>query len=135
MTLFDSLKLGHIGCAFASVGGFVLRGSWMLSGNPRLRHPVTRVLPHAIDTLLLASAVGMLLIWGVSPLQLGWLTAKLLALSAYIALGMLALRFGRTRRQRATAWVLALVAALYMFSVAFTKNPLGPVYLLGAASG
>ena len=116
MTLFESLKLVHLSCAFVSVGGFFLRGCWMLTGNSRLRWRITRTLPHVIDTLLLASAVGMLLIWRVSPLDVDWLSAKLLALLLYIALGMVALRFGRTRRQRATAWSLALCAVGYMFA-------------------
>ena len=77
----------------------------------------------------------MLLVWGVSPLQLDWLSAKLVALLVYIGLGMVALRFGRTRRHRATALLLALCSAVYMFSVAYTKNPLGPLGLLGVAPG
>jgi uncharacterized membrane protein SirB2 len=135
VTLFDSLKLVHVCCAFISVGGFVLRGSWMLTGNPLLRRRLTRVLPHVIDTLLLSSAIGMLLVWGVSPFQLDWLSAKLVALLVYIGLGMVALRFGRTRRHRATALLLALCSAVYMFSVAYTKNSLGPLGLFGVAPG
>ena len=134
MTLFDGLKLVHVSCAFISIGGFFLRGCWMMTGNPRLRRRATRVLPHAVDTLLLASAIGMLVIWGVSPLQVDWLSTKLFALLLYIALGMIALRFGRTRRQRTAAWVLALGAALYMLSVAYAKDPLGPWHLIGSAT-
>lgn len=135
MTLIENLKLIHVSCAFISVSGFVLRGYWMLTGDARLQRRLTRVLPHVIDTLLLASAVGMLLILQISPLQSGWLSAKLLALLVYIVLGMVALRFGRTTRQRTTAWVLALCVAMYMFSVAYAKNPAGPWQLLRAASG
>lgn len=130
MSLFEVLKLVHVSCAFLSVTGFALRGFWMMTGNPRLRRRVTRVLPHTIDTLLLATALGMLWLWGISPLQLGWLTAKLLALLLYIVLGMVALRFGRTRRVKITAWLLALCCAGYMLSVAYTKNPLGPLLLV-----
>jgi uncharacterized membrane protein SirB2 len=132
VTLFESLKLVHVSCAFVSVSGFALRGYWMLTGDARLRQRVTRVLPHTIDSLLLGSAIGMLLIWGISPLQIGWLSAKLVALLLYILLGMIALRFGRTRRQRATALVLALCTAVYMLLVAYTKQASGPWYLLGA---
>lgn len=132
MTPFEGLKLVHVSCAFLSIGGFALRGFWMLTGNSNLRRRVTRILPHTVDTVLLASALGMLWIWGVSPLDVGWLTAKLVALLLYIALGMIALRFGRTHRQRVTAWVLALCSAVYMLSVAYSKSPLGPLHFLGA---
>lgn len=127
MTLFAALKLLHMGCAFASISGFALRGYWLLSGNPLLRTPPARILPHCIDTLLLASALGMLVIWGVSPLALGWLSAKLAALLLYIALGMVALRFAKTRKAQCTAWLLALACAGYILSVAYTKQPLGPL--------
>ncbi len=135
MTPFDGLKLVHVSCAFVSIAGFFLRGYWMLTDNPRLGRSATRILPHVVDTLLLASAIGMLLIWRVSPLEEAWLSAKLLALLFYIALGMIALRFGRNRRQRSAAWVLALGVAAYMLSVAYAKDPLGPWRLLGMATG
>ena len=130
MTLFESLKLVHVSCAFVSISGFFLRGYWMLTGDARLRLRVTRVVPHVIDTLLLASAVGMLVVWRVSPFEFDWLSAKLIALLLYIVLGMIALRFGRTGAQRATAWVLALGAAAYIICVAYTRDPRGPWYLL-----
>jgi uncharacterized membrane protein SirB2 len=130
VTLFEGLKLVHVSCAFISIAGFSLRGYWMLTGDSRLRLRVTRIVPHVIDTLLLASAVGMLLIWGVSPLKVDWLSAKLVALLLYILLGMIALRFGRTGLQRTMAWVLALCAAAYIICVAYTRDPMGPWYLL-----
>mgnify|MGYP003625703866 CR=1 FL=1 len=122
MTLFAVLKTLHVSCALLSVGGFALRGFWMLSDNQRLRKPSARILPHIIDTVLLGSAIGMLLVWQVSPFSVTWLAAKLFALLLYIVLGMVALRFGRTRSQRGVAFVLALVTAAYMFAVALTKD-------------
>jgi uncharacterized membrane protein SirB2 len=125
VTLFDGLKTLHIGCALLSIGGFTLRGYWMLTDNPRLRLRQTRILPHVIDSLLLASAIAMLVIWQVWPQQVDWLSVKLVALLVYIALGMVALRFGNTIRVRCTAWLLALLVAAFIVSVAYTKNPLG----------
>jgi len=125
VTPFDWLKLVHVSCAGLSISGFALRGYWMLTNNPLRQRRLTRVLPHIIDTLLLGSAVGMLVIWQVSPLQMGWLSAKIIALLLYIGLGMVAFRFGRTRRVRLSAWVLALFSAAYIVSVAYSKNPLG----------
>ena len=133
MTLFAALKLIHMSCAFLSISGFTLRGYWMLSGNPLLRSRATRVVPHIIDSLLLATAVGMLFIWRVSPLQVDWLCAKIVALLAYIGLGMVALRFAKTTRVRTIAWLLALCCAGYIIVVAYTKNPMGFMVLLPGA--
>jgi len=114
-------------CAFCSIGGFALRGYWMITDNPHLRLRLTRVLPHINDTVLLGSAIAMLVIWEANPFALGWLTAKIVALLAYIGLGMVAFRFGKTRRARLVAFGLALVTAGYIVSVAYTKSPLGPL--------
>ena len=125
MSNFELLKLVHMSCAFLSIGGFSLRGYWMITDNPRLRRRATRVLPHILDTLLLGSAIGMLVIWQMNPLALGWLSAKIIALLVYIGLGMVAFRFGRTQRVRMAAFGLALLTAGYIVAVAYTKSPLG----------
>lgn len=125
MTLFDGLKALHIVCALLSIAGFTLRGYWMITENPRLQLRLTRVLPHLVDSLLLASAIAMLIIWQVWPQQIDWLSVKLVALLVYIALGMVALRFGKTVRVRRSAWLLALLVAVFIVSVAYTKDPMG----------
>lgn len=123
--MLASLYVIHVGCALLSVSGFALRWYWRLTDDPRLASTVAKRLPHIIDTVLLGSAVGMLVIWRVWPWQADWLLAKIIALLVYIGLGMVALRFGRTRSQRAVAGVMALFAAAYIVTVAFTKSPLG----------
>ena len=125
MTLFGVLKLIHMGCAFLSIAGFTLRGYWMLTGSAMLRRRLAKRLPHVIDTLLLGTAIGMLFIWRVSPFEVNWLTAKIVALLVYIGLGMVALRFGRSRKVRVNAWLLALATVLYIVSVAYSKTPMG----------
>ena len=130
MSLFSLLKLIHISCALVSVSGFALRGYWALMDNPLRRHRLVRVLPHAVDTLLLGTAVAMLSIWDVSPLQLPWVTAKILALLLYIGLGMAVMRFARTAGGRLAAYVAALATAGYIIAVAFTHSAWGPLAAL-----
>ena len=127
---FEGLKLLHVSSAILSISGFALRGYWMLSDNPLLTRRLAKVLPHVIDTLLLGSAVGMLLLLNISPFQYDWLSAKIIALLRYIALGLVALRFGRTRRVRAAAYGMALLTAGYIVAVACTRSALGPLALL-----
>ncbi len=125
MANFELLKVVHVSCAFLSIAGFSLRGYWMISEDPRLRSSLTRVLPHLLDTLLLGSAIGMLLVWRTNPLAIGWLSAKIAALLLYIGLGMVAFRFGRTPKARIAAFAMALLTAFYIVTVAYTKSPLG----------
>ncbi len=130
MTLESFLKLIHVTCAFVSIAGFALRGYWMAVDSPLLQQRAAKVLPHVIDTLLLGSALALLLVLHLSPLTQPWLSAKIIALSLYIGLGMVALRFGRTKKTRVSAYLMALLCAVYMISVAYSKSPLGFLQLL-----
>jgi uncharacterized membrane protein SirB2 len=117
------LKQVHVACAALSFTGFLVRGVWMLRDSPLLAARWVRIAPHVNDTVLLASAIAMAIMSGQYPLQQGWLTAKVVALAAYIALGMLALRPGRRRAVRAAAWIGALAVFLYIVAVALTRTP------------
>jgi uncharacterized membrane protein SirB2 len=113
----------HIACAALSIAGFAARGALMLGGSPLLQRRFVRVAPHVVDTLLLASAVWLAWFLGQVPFVHGWITAKVLALLAYIVLGSIALKRGRTKRMRAAALAAALAVAAYIVAVALARNP------------
>lgn len=122
----DYYALKHTHMTFVALSGalFLLRGLWMLSDSARLQQRWVRVAPHVVDTLLLASAIGLAVWSGQYPLQAPWLSAKLVALVVYIGLGTLALKRGRTPRVRTLAFAAALACFGYIIAVALTKNPL-----------
>jgi len=97
---FAALKAIHIATAAISYALFFVRGIWILAGSPLLERRWVRVVPHVNDTVLLAAAIWMTLILHEYPGTHAWLSAKLAGLVAYIALGMVALRFGKTWRVR-----------------------------------
>jgi uncharacterized membrane protein SirB2 len=115
----------HVATAAASVALFGVRSGWMLCSPQRLRSRWVRIVPHAIDTVLLASAIGLAVMIGNYPGTHGWLTAKVLGLTGYIVLGSIALKRGRTTRIRVAAFVGALALFAYIVSVAITKSPAG----------
>ena len=117
------LKYLHVGLAAVSVGGFLLRGLWMLAGSDALARRWVRVAPHVIDTALLATGVWMAWRLDVSPLTHPWFAAKMVALLVYIGAGVMALRAGRGRRVRVTALVVAVAAAAYIVGVAIYRTP------------
>jgi uncharacterized membrane protein SirB2 len=125
MSTYLALKHLHLTTVILSFALFVLRGLWMLVDSPQLQRRWVRIAPHLIDTVLLASAIGLTLILQQYPFVNSWLTAKVLALIAYIVLGGIALRRGPTRTIRAAAWVAALATFGYIVSVALTRDPLG----------
>ncbi|MDH5534575.1 MAG: SirB2 family protein [Betaproteobacteria bacterium] len=118
------LKAAHVICAALSYTLFFVRGVWMIRSSPLLARRWVRIAPHVIDTVLLASAIAMLVLLSVNPFSTPWLAAKLVGLVAYIALGMVALRRGRTRGGRIAAWVAAQAVFFYMVAVALTKSSL-----------
>ena len=81
-----------------------------------------RVLPHVVDTVLLASAIALAVMIRQYPLAHDWLTAKVFGLIAYIVLGTIALKRGRTRAVRITAFWSALLVFAYIVAVAITKS-------------
>lgn len=119
-----TLKLIHISCVAMSYMLFVVRGVWMLRQAPLLRQRWVRVVPHAVDTALLTSAIAMAVTIRQYPLVADWLTAKVVALVCYIALGMIALRFGRSRGLRLAAWLAAQAVFFYIVAVALARDPL-----------
>ncbi len=121
---YEAVKVIHVGAAAVSLALFVLRGSWMLGAPARLDRRWVRIVPHVIDTVLLASALWLAWQLGAQGTR-GWLAAKLAGLAVYIALGAIALKRGRTRATRTAAFVVALATFGYIVSVAVTKSPLG----------
>ena len=122
-----TLKSVHAGSAFASLTLFVTRGAWMMSAPERLQQRWVKVVPHVVDTVLLASAI--VLVWqlgGLVPLKTqSWLVAKIVALLAYVVLGSIALKRGRTRAIRLVAFFAAIAVFGYIVSVAIEKSPSG----------
>lgn len=121
---YTLLKYLHVGCVALSGAGFLVRGVWMLQASPLLARRWVRVAPHVVDTVLLASAIALASLIGQYPLMQGWLSAKLLGLFAYIVLGAIALKRGRTRAIRIAAFCGALLVFAYIVAVATTKSVL-----------
>ena len=119
------LRNVHIGCAILTIALFVLRGALMLAESPRLNGALLRYLPHVVDTVLLTTALMLTTVIRQYPFSTGWLTAKVVLLVAYIVLGSIALKRGRTRAVRVAAFVAALATIGFLVSVARAHDPLG----------
>jgi uncharacterized membrane protein SirB2 len=117
-----SLKHFHMSCAALSGSLFLLRGAWMLRASSMLQRRWVRIAPHVVDTLLLASAIGLAAWSQQYPGQQPWLTAKVCALLGYIVLGTIALKRGRTEGQRGAAFAGALALFGYIVLAAVTKK-------------
>lgn len=122
MAIYPAVKALHVTCAMMSIAGFAVRGALMLAGSPLPGRRFVRVAPHVVDTVLLASAVWLAWFLGQVPFVQSWITAKVLALFVYIALGMVAMRPGRSRKRRGAAFAAALAVAAYIVAVALRRS-------------
>ena len=120
-----ALRSVHIACAMLTITLFVLRGGLMLANSPWQQNVVLRYLPHAVDTVLLTTALMLTSVIHQYPFAAGWLTTKVVLLVVYIVLGSIALKRGRTKQIRVAAFVAALVTIGYLVSVARAHHPLG----------
>ncbi len=122
--MYIALKFIHIATVILSITGFAIRGVWMLRDSPWRRNKWVKVLPHVNDTLLLVAGIVLAVRIQQYPFVHGWLTAKMLALIAYIVVGAVGLKYGKTRNIRIAAWLSAIVIFLYIVLVALTRQAL-----------
>ena len=120
---FATIKIIHIISIILSYTLFSLRGIWMIQGSPLLKLRWVKILPHVIDTILLASAITLVAMIQQYPGFNIWISAKIGALLLYILLGMVAFRFGKTQKIKTISWILAQIVFFYIVLVALTKNP------------
>lgn len=120
----SALPAIHVFCAAVSISGYLARGVLMLRDSALLNARWVRTVPHGVDTVLLAS--GVALAWSTQqyPIAQTWLTAKIIALLAYIVVGAIGLRYGRTKTMRTAAFIGAILIFAYIVGVAVTRRAL-----------
>jgi uncharacterized membrane protein SirB2 len=124
---FLEIRTLHVTCVFVSLGLFVLRHVLNGRGVDWRKSRALKIMPHVVDTVLLASGFMLAFIVHEYPFTDAWLTVKLVALIAYIGLGMVALHRGRTPTIRRIAFFAAALVFAFIVSVARTQSPLGIV--------
>jgi uncharacterized membrane protein SirB2 len=118
------LKTVHVTAAALTLISFVARGIGMFNGSSWLRTRAVKIAPHVIDTVLFASAIGLMIQIHQYPGVNAWLTAKVTAVLVYIGLGEVALHYGKTQLVRALAWIGGLAVFAYIVAVALSHRPL-----------
>lgn len=123
---YPQIKSVHVLAVMASGGLFLLRGVLAQSGHGAwARYAPVRYLSYVVDTVLLTAALMLVTLLPSAVFGNGWLTAKLVLLVVYIALGVVALREASSPRRRSLCFVAALAAYGLMVSIARAHHPLG----------
>lgn len=122
--MYMAFKHIHMLCALISIFGFITRSIWAFRGSNWLDKKFVKIAPHIVDTLLLASAVGLVITTQQYPFVATWVTAKLFALVAYIVLGVFTLKKAENNQQRVVFFTLALLTFIYIVFVAKSRDAL-----------
>ncbi|WP_028299934.1 SirB2 family protein [Oceanospirillum beijerinckii] len=122
--MYGAIKHIHLVCITLSITLFALRGFWMLVDSHWLQKRWLNRATYLIDTLLLGSAISLVVMLQQYPFVDHWLTAKVLAMLLYIALGAIALRRGKTKVIRTLALIGALASVGYIIGAALNHHPL-----------
>lgn len=122
LQVYVPLLITHMSLAVVSPALFSIR-AWRSIRGLDPAAGALRVLPHAVDTLLLAAGIALCLTVREYPFHDAWLTAKLIALLAYIGAGHAAVRRLRDARARIAAWLFGIAIIAYIYGVALTKSP------------
>ena len=117
------LKLIHVSCAALSISGFFYRGLLKFYAPQGLQRKWLKIAPHVVDTLLLVSAIMLMVQSSLYPTTHAWILTKIILLVVYIGLGLMTLRFARTRRMALLSFVLAILCFGYIVAVAITRQP------------
>ena len=120
--IYSVVKLVHLICVVISLSGFLARGVGHLMGANWMSLKWAKVLPHVVDTLLLVSGVGLIMITHQYPGETLWISVKLGLVLIYILLGVVAFRLSRNRVQMICAWVAALAIVMLILMIAGTHQ-------------
>jgi len=124
--MFDVMIDIHITAIALSVLLFVARYCLLMASSPLLEKRILKVTPHIIDTAMLLSGIGLIIITGIVPFTETdhWLTLKLGCVLAYIALVLITLKYGKSKVFKTFNLLGALGWLLAAANIAMTKAPL-----------
>jgi len=120
MEYYLPVKNLHMAAVGLSIVFFIIRAYWSVTGSALLQLRPVRIVPHVVDSVLLVC--GVILAVMIGPAQ-PWILTKIVLLVAYIGVGTIAIKRGRTRATRLVAALTAIAIFLYIVGVAIRHDP------------
>ena len=121
----DYLAVKHTHMAFAvlSILLFYVRSFSRIGSGAIAKNKVVFIGSHATDTLLLISAIAVMAMAKINPLEQMWLLEKIILVVAYIAFGIIASKQKNMTAKlvflAVTTGVIALIGKLAVTKTAF----------------
>lgn len=119
--MYAGLLLLHKIAVLTSISVFFIRGLGVIYSREWVTRKPVKIVPHVIDTVLILSAVGIVL---VTPFAFSdpWILMKTLGVLVYVALSVVVFKVAKSRAQRALFWVLNLAVLFFLVAVAVEKQ-------------
>ena len=119
MESYSAIKLLHVSCALISITLFFYRWSLHRQKSALLAGSTLRILPHVIDTVLLGSALGLIVMGPFDLLSEHWILAKILLVIGYILFGIRAFKKNLPMdvRQKAFGWAVVCVSLIVLLAL------------------
>ena len=116
----DYLAVKHTHMLFAvlSIILFYVRSFSRLRTGVLAKNKVVFIGSHSIDTLLLISAVALIVMAGFNPLEQSWLLEKIILVVAYIVLGVVAAK----QSANSAKLVLLAITTLILLAIGYLAS-------------
>ena len=114
------IKMLHLTFVLLSIFSFVFRVILAQMNSPLLEQKWIKIGPHIINTFLLITGFTLVFQGSWLSAEYGWIIAKLIALVAYVGLGIVAIKSQGELRWKAFAGALACF--MYIAIVAVSKH-------------
>lgn len=121
--MYTAIKHIHLLAIVLSISLLILRFVLTLKGSELLQKKWLKITPHVVDSVLLVSAATLCVVIAQYPFVHAWLTEKLIAVIAYIFLGVVALKLAKNNLQRSLAFVGAVAMLAMIGKLAVLKQP------------
>lgn len=122
--MYEILKHSHLTALAFSFLLFFVRGILMMRESPAAANKVFLIAPHVFNLILIVSGIWLAVTLHLTPSTQPWLVAKLLALAAYIGLGIATFKHSKLHTRK-IFWLISLLVFAFIVSIARSKNPLG----------
>lgn len=116
----DYLAVKHTHMLFAvlSIILFYVRSFSRLKTGVLAKNKAVFIGSHSIDTLLLISAVALIVMAGFNPLEQSWLLEKIILVVAYIVLGVVAAK----QSANSAKLVLLAITTLILLAIGYLAS-------------
>lgn len=113
-----AVKHTHLLFAVLSIILFYVRSFSRLKTGVLAKNKVVFIGSHSIDTLLLISAVALIVMAGFNPLEQSWLLEKIILVVAYIVLGVVAAK----QSAKSAKLVLLAITTLILLVIGYLAS-------------